>query len=314
MTRFLWWKPCALEFEEVECFAVCIPANREPPAMSATTTAPRAVPQIVVPPAFCDLEWCPGGRVYEPRSAYRWTAAKTPVYERAVRAAHRGMTELGFDLTRTRVTLDLPMAVDPAFLAKRLSAWDRVAREAYAREQASDARRAALPKAVVEPTQEALKALLKAHLWAFRRPDDAYRFAHEDRLTAGQHQFARDLLSDAEHVVRRVEERLATEAGAEDLARAQDPNVAADVLTACRYLSGLDEDRARDANGAGWSQATSLCGHRLAEEQALTVLQAAHGLRLVHRHRGQLMPALRQRLYGYEAPPLRAVPPRPPGL
>ncbi|BAR47336.1 hypothetical protein [Methylobacterium aquaticum] len=265
--------------------------------------------QIVVPPAFCDLEWCPGGRVYDPRSAYRWTAAKTPVYERAVRAAHRAMTELGFDLTRTRVTLDLPMDIDPAFLAKRLGTWDRVAREAYAREMASDARRAALPTAVTAPTQEALKALLRDHEWAFRRLDEAHRFATSDWLTAAQHQFARDILSDAQTVVRKVEERLATPAGEADLARAQDPDVRRDVHAACRILTELDQDRARDANGSGWGQDTSLVGHRLAEEQALTVLQAAHALKVVHKHRRQLPLALRERLFGWEPSFRRTLPP-----
>ncbi len=282
--------------------------------MSATAAAPRTVPQLVVPPAFCGLEWRPDGRVYEPKSAYRWSAVKNELYDRAVLAAHRGMSAHGFDLTRGRVVLDLPFGVDLALLERRFGQWERVARENLARDEASAAKRAALPATEIAPTQAALKALLRAHRWAFRRPDDADRFAQETRLTAGQLRFARGLLSDAEHVVRRVEERLATEAGAEDLARAKDPAVRRDVLEACRCLSSLDEDRATDANGAGWSQATTLVGHRLAEERELTAQQAAHGLRLVHPHRKQLMPGLRQRLFGYEAPPLLALPPLPPEL
>ncbi|MBK3398114.1 hypothetical protein [Methylobacterium ajmalii] len=283
--------------------------------MNTSVEAVRAALSIPQPPPFCGLEWRPDGRVYEPKSAYRWSAVKNELYDRAVLAAHRGMSAHGFDLTRGRVVLDLPFGVDLALLERRFGQWERVARENLARHEASAAKRAALPATEIAPTQAALKALLRAHRWAFRRPDDADRFAQETRLTAGQLRFARSLLSDAEHVVRRVEERLATEAGAEDLARARDPAVRRDVLEACRCLSSLDEDRATDANGAGWSQATSLCGHRLAEEQALTALQAAHGLRLVHRHRRQLPLALRERLYGWEPafrpdlpPPLKRTP------
>ncbi|WP_279357299.1 hypothetical protein [Methylobacterium indicum] len=283
--------------------------------MTDAVEALRAALFVPQPPRFCGLEWRPDGRVYEPRSAYRWSAVKNGLYDRAVLAARRGMSEHGFHLDRGRVVLDLPFDVDLALLTRRFGQWERVARENLAREEASAARRAALPASEIAPTQASLKALLRAHRWAFRRPDDAYRFAQESRLTEGQQRFAKDLLSDASYVVRKVEERLATEAGAEDLARAQDPAVRRDVLEACRLLTGLDEDRARDANGAGWSQATSLCGHRLAEEQALTVLQAAHGLRLVHRHRRQLPLALKERLYGWEPsfrpdlpPPLKRTP------
>ncbi len=283
--------------------------------MTDAVEALRTALSIPQPPAFCELEWLPEGRVYDPKSAYRWSARKNALYEKAALAAHRGMVAHGFHLDRGRVVIDMPFDVDLTLLTRRFGQWERVARENLAREEASAARRAALPAAEIAPTQAALKALLRAHRWSFRRADDADRFAQESRLTAGQHQFAKNLLSDAAYVVRRVEERLATEAGAEDIARAQDPAVRRDVLEACKWLSDLDEDRARDANGAGWSQATSLCGHRLAEEQTLTVLQAAHGLRLVHRHRRQLPLALKERLYGWEPsfrpdlpPPLKRTP------
>ncbi|BCM83808.1 hypothetical protein [Methylobacterium indicum] len=277
--------------------------------MTDAVEALRAALSIPQPPAFCELEWLPEGRVYDPKSAYRWSARKTPLYEKAVLAAHRGMTAHGFHLDRGRVVLDMPFDADLALLERRFGQWERVARENLAREEASAARRAALPAAVTAPTQEALKVLLRDHEWAFRRLDEAHRFATEERLTEGQHRFATDLLSDAQTVVRRVEERLATPAGEADLARAQDPAVRRDVHAACRYLTELDQDRARDANGVGWGQDTSLVGHRLAEEQELTVLQAAHALKVVHKHRRQLPVALKERLYGWEPAFWRTLPP-----
>ncbi len=200
---------------------------------------------------FCGLEWLPEGRVYEPKSAYRWSAARTRSTSALCSLRTGGWRAHGFHLDRTRVVLDLPFDVDLALLERGFGQqWERVARENFAREEASAARRAALPTAVTRPDAGGPEGASAAHEWSFRRLDEAHRFASSEWLTAAEHQFARDILSDAQSVVRRVEERLATPAGEEDLARAQDPAVRKkDVHAACRYLTGLDEDRARDANG-----------------------------------------------------------------
>ena len=61
----------------------------------------------------------------------------------------------------------------------------------------------------------------------------------------------------------------------EHLTRVAVPEARTIVLQGCRYLSGLDGDRAVEENGIGWSKTTSWTGHWLAGHEALDEREAA---------------------------------------
>lgn len=249
------------------------------------------MPDVDAPP-FCDISWRRAG-------AAAFTAERTPLYDAAVSCAGNSMEAAGFDVRAPDVFLDLAGCTDLPAFAKRLSIWTGAARKRLAFDERRDAALRPPPREAIEALQDGLVRMLAETSWALgARADLADRFAEAATLTKRQYDWAKDILGDAQATVRAVDERLATEAGAEALERAYDEAIRGDLLLACRQLTALDEDRCREANGQGWSATTSGPGHRLAGMTTLTVLQAAHALALVHPHRRQLTPALRERLFG----------------
>jgi hypothetical protein len=248
-------------------------------------------PDVDAPP-FCDLVWLRAGPA-------EFMALRTPLYDAAVECAHQGMRTVGFDLGRTNVHLDLTACQDLRGLAKRLAIWTGAAGKRLAFEQARDAALRPPAAEAVAALQAGLAEMMSTAAWAFGgRIDLADRFSREATLTRRQAEWASDILAGARAAVAAADARLATEAGAEALERAYDEGVRADLLAACRELSALDGDRCREANGRGWGAIASAPGHRLAGMTAFTPLQAAHAIALVHPHRRQLSPDLRERLFG----------------
>ena len=241
-------------------------------------------------PAFLDLAWtlAPDGRHVAPR---------TPLYEAAFACASRGMEAAGLVPQGGLVAWDPSRAPGEPVLARRLAAWERVAREEHARREARAAARLPASAEDVLAVQAGLRAVLQEGAWAFgSRVDLADRFARERSLSPAQLAFARDVLRDARSLIRSVDVRLAEPAGAEALAQSEGDQRRADLLLACRHLSSLDKDRARDANASGWDAPSSAPGHRLAGRESLAATEGAHAWKLFRRHRRQLPADLRDRL------------------
>lgn len=193
------------------------------------------------------------------------------------------------------VEWDLSQAPREPKLTIRLRAWERQAQEEIAVRAEREAARRPVDAGALSAIQLDLAALLASAAWSFRSKEPIAReFSEAVSLTPGQHRFARALYIEARGVVAAVDRRLAEPASQEALMRAEGRE--ADLLEACRHLTRLDADRARDANSIGWDAPSSPAGHRLAGRDALTPIEAGHALTLVHRHRRQLPTELQDRL------------------
>ena len=91
-------------------------------------------------------------------------------------------------------------------------------------------------------------------------------------------------------------DRAATEstrrADMDALAAKMTPERIAAIHEGLQMLAAMDEDRAREINGAGYSKMDGYIGHSLAQQAALTARQAVLGAKLVNRYRRQLPEAL----------------------
>ncbi|SFU92831.1 hypothetical protein SAMN02799631_03192 [Methylobacterium sp. 174MFSha1.1] len=241
-------------------------------------------------PPFLDLAFRKAGHG-------KLVAGRTRLADVAWDRCRTGMREAGFDVRDGVVTWDLARAPAEPKLSFRLAAWERVTRAELGAIEAREAARRPVDAKALAAVQADLEDALARHAWAFRdKAALAAGFAGASRLTPGQHRFARALLHEARDVVAAVDRRLREPAGEEDLAAVQEFDIREDLLAACRWLSGLDDDRCRDRNGRGWSAVASGAGHRLAAADSFDVLQAAHARRLVYPHRAQLPGDLRARL------------------
>jgi hypothetical protein len=250
------------------------------------------VPAIDAPPPFCDLVWHAAG-------GGRFTAEPTALYAAAVAIAGHNMGAAGFDMGARQVSLDMAGCTDVAALARRLAIWTGAATRHRAFEEKREAAMRPLTGEAIAALQAGLSDVMATDAWAFgSRLDLADRFSRERGLTRRQRDWAADILASARAAIASADARLAPEAGAEALTRAPRAAVREDLLEACRALSALDADRCREANAMGWSAVSSAPGHRLAGMATLTPLQAAHAWALVHPHRRQLAPDLRERLFG----------------
>ncbi len=92
--------------------------------------------------------------------------------------------------------------------------------------------------------------------------------------------------------------------------KAVQPDLPAEVVEAVhqglRLLAGMDSDYARELNGIGFNKIDGGFGHKLAELSSLTSGQAAAGLKLIKKYRGQLPEELRQALGIGEKPKKKA--------
>jgi hypothetical protein len=244
-------------------------------------------------PDFLDLAWRAG------RIPGVYVACRTPLAEAAFIRARRGLEGAGLRLRDRLVEWDTALAPAEPKLSRLLAGWARTAGDELALQESRAAARRPVDAGELASMQARLRDTLATSAWAFRsKVGIAEDFAGAPSLTPAQHRFAGLLLAEALDVVRAVEARLRTPAGQEDLAAVGDPDVRADLLAACRFLTGLDEDMCQERNGRGWSAVASASGHRLAAMDELDVLQAAHARRLVHAHRSQLPSEMRARLFG----------------
>ena len=240
------------------------------------------------PPPFLDLAWSEG-------ADGRWIADATPLARIAGELCRKGMGWVGMAIRDGSVSWDLSKIGDQFRLPRLLAGWEKTARAEAARIEARDAKFRPVDAEAVAAVQVDLRDALAVNRWAFgSKVEIAQGFAGAASLTPGQHRFARALLQDARCVVAAVDHRLADPAGQEALAQAEGRE--ADLLEACRAISALDQDRARDANGIGWDAVSSPAGHRLSGRDRLTPIEAGHALQLVYRHRRQLPSDLQDRL------------------
>lgn len=241
----------------------------------------------------------------------------------AYKHARSAMIEAGYswtDLAHERGQLepawwDHGVDVDLAALQAAVdAALAKGAEERAEKERAAEARRAeaekraraevAEVKKLSAPIRAELDAMLLDRPWAFgRQHAEAVELSGIKDWTHHGMRCAERLIENAEMSIERAEKRLKRTPPAQWHARAADVIVREAALLACRYLSERDEDWASDANGVGWSQATSWVGHVLSERRILDQGAAGHALALLHVHRKQLTPELREVLFGVVPPP-----------
>ncbi|MFC6790649.1 hypothetical protein ACFQE0_14135 [Methylobacterium komagatae] len=228
----------------------------------------------------------------------RWIAGRTEQGDRLLARFPNATARAGLIVRDRIIEWDLSAAAQMPDLPKQISRWEQDVRQDLAHHARVKVANGGVDEGALVAVQDALADGLTRHGWAFRsKAPLAWGLAGARRLTPGQARLAHALLTEARDVVAAVDRRLAQPAAPKDVAAARDPDVRADLLAACRHLSGLDGDRARDRNGAGWSAVASAEGHRLASTDSLDVVQAAHVRQLVHAHRRQLPPALRDQLF-----------------
>lgn len=228
----------------------------------------------------------------------RWIAGRTELSDHLFRRFPQATARAGLRIEDRVVVWDLAAAAHVPDLPKRIVRWEQDVRQDLAHHARVAATNRPVDEDALVAVQDALADGLARHAWAFRsKAALADGLAGARRLTPGQVRLARALMAEARDVVAAVDRRLAEPASPEDVAAVRDPDVRADLLEACRVLSGLDGDRCREKNGVGWSAVASAEGHRLASTDSLDVVQAAHARPLVYAHRRQLPPALRDRVF-----------------
>lgn len=178
--------------------------------------------------------------------------------------------------------------------AYRAEIEERVARnEAYRareRQAALDAIEAAKAAALARPgiLLGQIRELVRDWLWLFNpeHAERAVKLAQVEPLV--NMWLAEDLIARARKTLKRIQKRLSEPTDEQLLALCQSPPVREAAHAACKMLSSCDHDRAAEANGYGWSKATTTTGHYLSRLPSMTPAQAAHGLRLLTVHRKQL--------------------------
>ncbi|MBE7197161.1 MAG: hypothetical protein INR70_05075 [Parafilimonas terrae] len=152
---------------------------------------------------------------------------------------------------------------------------------------------------IAAPIRAELLALVESRPWALgRQLTEARELVDPGSWTRQHLSLGQRLLSNAHGNIYRAAERLGRTPPAAWYARAEDADVRAAALSACRILSALDADWAAVQNSRGWSQATCWTGHTLSEMDVLDQGQAAHALGLLHQHRRQLPDELCVVLFG----------------
>lgn len=243
------------------------------------------------------------------RFSRAWRLAKGPLYEAgyswgtAERSGGQVQPVCWEDLARgDAVSLDAIAAAEAALAADDVcvaEAETRRAREAELEALLSgDARRADM-----ESLRESLR--IRGWAWSRRKADIARALLAEapgpaGAPRAGAAKVARELVAEVDAAIEAVRARVAANPQHDWLARAQDEDVRRAVHYAVQFLTDLDRDMATLDNGQGWGRSHSHAGHVLADLPELSVIEATHALAAVWRHRKQLQPTLRQRVFGSE--------------
>ena len=147
-------------------------------------------------------------------------------------------------------------------------------------------------------TQRALRHVIETKPWLLQGAigAEADELVARERLDDAEWKRAQDLIKAAKKTLKRTAEALVVPPAEPGVDRLIDDAFRGAVLTGCRHISAADLDRARIANGVGWSKTTSNRGHYLAGKDSLTATEALHGYMLLRRHRTQLSDDLRRQL------------------
>ncbi len=229
--------------------------------------------------------------------AYR--GAKEPLVSAGFSWTEKGHTGPGmrpcwWDIGQPVHLCDLANAVDRAICE---AVADRAEKERAAQERRQQ--EAAEVEPLAAPIRAELAVLVEGKPWSFGRHfTDAMSLSVPGPWTRHDLRNGERHLANARANILRAAERLGRPAPAAWYARAEDADVRAAALSACRILSALDADWAAIENGKGWSQATCWTGHTLSEREALDQGEAAHALGILHGHRRQLPDALCILLFG----------------
>ncbi|MCF4127892.1 hypothetical protein [Methylobacterium sp. SyP6R] len=154
---------------------------------------------------------------------------------------------------------------------------------------------------------QALETSLRIRGWAWsRRKADIARALLAEKPGPGgapraaAAKLAREMTAEVDAAIEAVRARVAASPQHDWLARAEDPDVRRAVHYAVQVLTDLDRDMATLDNAQGWGRSHTHAGHVLAGLPELSVIEATNALAAVWRHRRQLQPALRQRVFGSE--------------
>lgn len=205
------------------------------------------------------------------------------------------------DPAGTPEALDAALAAADAALAADDARIERA--EVMRREMREDAARR-----VADDSRDALAALresLDRLHWAWPKKKEAIArellrepMEIDDVPKVAVADLAVKLVSQVDEAIAKVRERLARDPSHDWLARAQDSDVRRAALTAVQILCSHDEDRASLENGVGWGKSHSHAGHVLGSLSELSVIEASQALAAVWRHRRQVSPELRERIFG----------------
>lgn len=185
-------------------------------------------------------------------------------------------------------------------------------RAEQAREEERSRRFRAHMQAQYEAEQEAIRTYparmvaaavesLATMEWAWNRAADVARarelIAHGDGITYRDAKRLEELVHRATANVERAAARLDT-AYEPEMTLAVLPGVQAAALDACRVLTRMDADWARERNDAGWGKSHTVLGHVLAARESLDAAAASHALKALRRYRRQLPDELVARVFG----------------
>lgn len=147
-------------------------------------------------------------------------------------------------------------------------------------------------------TQRALRHVIETRPWLLQGAigAEADELVARERLDNADWKRAQDLIKAAKKTLKRTQEALEVPPAEPGVDRLVDDAFREAVRDGCRHISAADLDRARIANGVGWSKTTSNRGHYLAGKDSLSATEALHGYMLLRVHRAQLTDDLRREL------------------
>lgn len=255
-------------------------------------------------PAAFELSWEDRGIVKTSRGARRLhRAPATPAFVEAWGAVGTHLRSHGFSVERDLTPTGEPTTVlhwgdgsvvDMAALAEaaRIGAEISEALRIFTeRRNAHVAERTAEVHARLRETQAAI-----GWAWSPAAMLKVRDLLAKDFLVEWQWADAEQLIGRARTAVTAAKAKVsaaAAEAEEADLVAVEDPEVRAAVLVAVKSITAQDDDLATEANGVGWSPATTRPGHVLAAEEVLDAPRAVVGLRLLRRHPAQVPAHLR---------------------
>jgi hypothetical protein len=171
--------------------------------------------------------------------------------------------------------------------AKELAARRKRAEEAARLKAEMEVRRLA--------AQEGIQRILSERRWAIhhRYLDEAMKFSELPELDPADVARAERIIQSTDRTVQNAREALDLPPPADDRAFCEKEEIRLLVTQALRGITDHDADWATYDNDIGWSKATTVIGHVLSLEDALSIEHAAHALKILRVHHKQVDPTLR---------------------